>query len=80
VKYHAHTAEDVDGKPLLESSGKWQELAAHEKNTKFPAIHGRREEGNRQPREIRELNPKTEIQNPKETWTRIARIVTNFHV
>jgi len=29
VNYYAHTAEDVDGKPLPEESGKWRRLAIH---------------------------------------------------
>jgi len=29
MKYYAHTATGDDGKPLAESSGKWQPLATH---------------------------------------------------
>jgi CRISPR-associated endonuclease/helicase Cas3 len=32
MTYYAHTAEDADGKPLPESSGKWQPLSAHLRN------------------------------------------------
>jgi CRISPR-associated endonuclease/helicase Cas3 len=32
VTYYAHTAEDPDGNPLPESSGKWQPLATHLRN------------------------------------------------
>lgn len=32
MTFYAHTAEDADGKPLPESSGKWQPLADHLRN------------------------------------------------
>jgi len=32
MKFYAHTAEDENGKPLPESSGKWQLLSAHLRN------------------------------------------------
>ena len=32
VNYYAHTAEDEEGKPLPEDSGKWQLLSAHLRN------------------------------------------------
>jgi hypothetical protein len=32
MNYYAHTAEDEEGKPLPESSGKWQLLSAHLSN------------------------------------------------
>ena len=32
MKFYAHTAEDGNGKPLREDSGKWQPLATHLRN------------------------------------------------
>ena len=32
MKFYAHTAEDEQGKPLPESSGKWQPLSDHLRN------------------------------------------------
>jgi hypothetical protein len=29
MDYYAHTAQDADGRPLPESSGRWQPLAGH---------------------------------------------------
>ena len=36
MTYYAHTAEDPDGNPLPESSGKWQPLADHLPNAAEP--------------------------------------------
>jgi CRISPR-associated endonuclease/helicase Cas3 len=39
MKYYAHTAEDEQGAPLPESSGKWQPLQAHLRNVAEMAEH-----------------------------------------
>jgi hypothetical protein len=36
VTYYAYTAEDPDGNPLPESSGKWQPLSDHLRNVAEP--------------------------------------------
>jgi CRISPR-associated endonuclease/helicase Cas3 len=32
MRYYAHTAEDENGRPLPESSGRWQPLSEHLRN------------------------------------------------